>query len=47
MNVSGSQLRLDPYAPIINVRALILGQIYSNENWKSYNILKGEVPTLE
>ena len=47
MNVSGSQLRTDPYSPIINVRAIIMGQIYNNEKWKSYNVLKGQVPTVE
>ena len=41
MNVSGSQLRTDPYLPIINVRALLMGQIYKNENWRSFNVLKG------
>jgi hypothetical protein len=47
LNVSGSQLRNDPYSPIINVRALVMGQVYNNEQWKSYNILKDQIPKLE
>jgi len=46
LNVSGSQLRKDPYMPIINVKAILLGQVYNNENWKTFNILKDEVPSL-
>ncbi len=45
LNVSGSQLRTDRFRPIINVRAIVLGQIFDNERWVSYDILKGEVPT--
>lgn len=36
LNVSGSQLRTDRFRPIINVRAIILGQVFDNETWLSY-----------
>ena len=36
LNVSGSQLRTDRFRPIINVKAIILGQVFDNETWLSY-----------
>lgn len=47
LNVSGSQLREDMYMPIVNVRAVVLGQIYNNEKWRNFDVLKGQIPSFK
>lgn len=33
--------------PIVNVRAVVLGQIYNNEKWRNFDVLKGQIPSFK
>lgn len=35
------------FNPTLNTAAILLGQVYNNEKYYLYNILKGQIPTVE